>query len=231
MSTYGMTEKAHLLSQNPNGQQQQPGKVNGGQHYGQPIQVQGLVHVKWFNHNDDKYKCCCSSVHVKNGAMTFGVLCMIMTLLSLFSLTVYMQFDSRFPDPAYVLPTSIMWAMGLCSLACICILLVGIRTQRSHLLIPFLVLVGVDMLGIFVNLFVVLFQVAFVLVYGLSSRNTHITVDGMNFAQFMNLHATTTVFYITALAIKVWVFSVVYRCLKYFSDMKKMSYCTSVNNV
>ena len=34
----------------------------------------------------------------------------------------------------------------------------------------------------FVSLFVVLFQVAFVLVYGLSSRNTHITVDGMNFA-------------------------------------------------
>ena len=46
-------------------QQQQPGEVSGDQHYGQPIQVQGPVYVKWFNHDDDKYKCCCSCFHVK----------------------------------------------------------------------------------------------------------------------------------------------------------------------
>ena len=33
------------------------------------------------------------------------------------------------------------WVVELCVLACICILLVGIRTQRFHLLIPFLVLI------------------------------------------------------------------------------------------
>jgi len=44
----------------------------------------------------------------QNGAMAFGLLYMIMTLLSLFNLTVYMQLDNRFPDPVYVLPISIM---------------------------------------------------------------------------------------------------------------------------
>ena len=58
--------KANLLNQSQDEQQQkQPEEVDGGQQYTQPTQVQGPAHVKWFNHNDDKYKCCCSSVHVK----------------------------------------------------------------------------------------------------------------------------------------------------------------------
>ncbi|PAV89247.1 hypothetical protein WR25_08971 [Diploscapter pachys] len=225
MSTYEMTEKAHLLSQNPDGQQQQPESVNGGQQYTQPTQVQGPTHVKWFNHNDDKYKCCCSSVHVKNGAMAFGVLYVIMTLLSLFNLTVYMQLDNRFPDPVYVLPISIMWAMGLCSLACICILLVGIRTQRSHLLIPFLVLIGVYMLCTFVSLLVILFQAAFVLLF----KTMNETINNKNI-QIMPFYAIASILYISALAIEVWVFNVVYRCMKYLSDAKKMDHYTLFNN-
>ncbi|PAV61507.1 hypothetical protein WR25_10098 [Diploscapter pachys] len=215
MSSYGMTEKARLLNQSPDGQQQSGG-VSGGQYYRQPIQPQNYVHMEWFNHNDDKYKCCCSSAHVTNGAMSFGVLYLIAALLNLFKLAGYIQPDDRFSNSGYVLPTSTMESCLSEILACICILLVGICTQKSHLLIPFLVLLGVHMLCTFVSLLVILFQAD--------------SMDGMNSAQFMNLHAIMTVVYITALAIEVWAFNVVYGCLKYFSDMKKVSYCTPVNN-
>ncbi|PAV78385.1 hypothetical protein WR25_11975 [Diploscapter pachys] len=224
MSTDGMTEKAHLLNQSQD-EQQQPGEVDGGQHYGQPIQPQGPTHVKWFNHDDDKYKCCCSSVHVKTGAMIFGVLCMIAILLDLLNLAGYMlQLNNRFAGSADS-PIGITWVMGLCSLACICILFVGIRTQRSHLLIPFLVLVGVYMLCTFVGLLVILFQAAFVLLFKTMNK----TIDDKNI-QIMPFYAIMLTFYISALAIEVWVFNVVYRCMKYLSDAKKMDHYTLFNN-
>ena len=62
MSTYGMTEEAHLLSPSPD--EQHPGEVDGDQHYEQATQPQDYYLVELFNHNDDKYMCFCSNFHV-----------------------------------------------------------------------------------------------------------------------------------------------------------------------
>ncbi|PAV78384.1 hypothetical protein WR25_11974 [Diploscapter pachys] len=233
MSTDGIAEKTHLLSPSPD--EQQPGEVDGGQHYGQPIQPQGPTHVKWLNHYDNKYMCCCSNFHVKEGAIIFSVLYMLIASLNLINSTavfiVYgLQLDVKSFDSVTLSVNTIAWVAELCSLACICILFVGIRTRKFNLFIPFFVLVGVHMLYTFVIIVVVLFQPTFALMCGFLSRIMHETMNDKN-TQFMNLHAIMLIFFISALVIEVWVFNVVYRCLKYFSDMKKMSYCTPVNNV
>ncbi|PAV89246.1 hypothetical protein WR25_08970 [Diploscapter pachys] len=158
--------------------------------------------------------------------MVFGVLYMILALSNLTKSTIAivyeLQLDDKFSEPVGLSISIIVWVAELCSLACICILFVGIRTRKSHLFIPFFVIVGVHMLYTFVIIVVVLFQPSFALVYGFLCRIMHETMNNKD-TQLMFARDTILV-YITALGIEVWVFNVVYRCLKYFTDVENMSY-------
>ncbi|KJH43281.1 hypothetical protein DICVIV_10700 [Dictyocaulus viviparus] len=146
-----------------------------------------------FPHFDSKYKCCCNTVHVKQGTLIIGIVCSIITTFGLFS----MVFSRESTD-------SLLFELIYLSLDTITLVLlfVAVLKDKKIFLIPF-----------FLN------QESVISTEEIEIEKSHPEMEGTIIIRLTAAFVATT--FILVFGLTSWWLFVIYKCYQYYSDMEK----------
>ncbi|CAI4228729.1 unnamed protein product [Auanema sp. JU1783] len=173
-----------------------------------------------FPHFDEKYKCCCGSVHVKQGTYMIGIL----SAIQLFFVVVSAIFSHE--SVGIVVAD---YGLSAIKLFCLVFLFLGLRKNRKKYIIPFAVhetcCVIVYIVGVGLCLWAAVEPQSRVAGYMKSfidpqDRLTDSTAEDSNLDLPIRLMATMLITaLILSILISLWLLKVIYKCYAYLADL------------
>ncbi|KAK6760443.1 hypothetical protein RB195_021784 [Necator americanus] len=180
--------------------------------------------VSAFPHFDSKYKCCCDTVHVKQGTLMIGIVSAIIAVFGMFQ----SLFSSTDNVTMAVLEILYMTVEALC----IALLFVAIFKDKKLLLIPFFLIQVLSLLmcAIFTllciwalidadNFIGIVIKESVVSPEEMEMEKTHPEMAGKMIVRLAAAFLATT--FMLLFCMTFWWLVVIHRCYQYYSDMEK----------
>ena len=189
--------------------------------------------VVYFKPFQSKFMCCCESCHVKQGTRIIGVIFLILTLLCLLFFT---ETEHK--------------AVFVVTIISSILLLIGIEKENHRYLLPHLILqvcFWISFLLSFILFQILVIVISILVIVGMSIIKFTPLLDSLkkyipfekyirNSGNFKNIIAqisnlilgivilisATIIFCIIPLSFQIWLFTVVYRCYKYFKELAEV---------
>ncbi|WKY14207.1 hypothetical protein Q1695_000054 [Nippostrongylus brasiliensis] len=177
----------------------------------------------FFPHFHPKYRCCCNTVHVKQGTLMIGIVSAVFTVFGLFS-TIFSG------DAAYIALFEVLYL--LIDAGCLACLFIAVFKSKKQLLIPFFLsqVVSIVMCAIFALLCIwILIDTEsyfgeIVKEFVISTEEVEIEKSHPEIAGKMLIRLTATFLAVGSLllfGLTFWWIVVVHRCYQYFNDIEK----------
>ncbi|CAJ0608867.1 unnamed protein product [Cylicocyclus nassatus] len=178
-----------------------------------------------FPHFSPKYKCCCDTIHVKQGTLMISVVTAIIKVVELLHAVISFSEEHLLLSSFYIVHV-------LTEIICVVLLFVAVLKDRKRFLLPFLF---IQVFSVLVYLVVALlctwtavdtdnftgnfFKKEFMSPEEIEIEKTHPEMAGTTLVRLWAIYAATV--FILLLCLTLWFLFVVYRCYQYYTDMEK----------